>query len=230
MTETNFVLIHYSESVYKEEGLGRLQGKLRDPSNGLSEKGKVKIKEVADKLFSQFSEHKNVVIISSPLKRTVDAASIISDRLNLPVELDDRLMEACHGVFDGMTKLERQNDPKYKERRGIKDFNKHLEKQVKANQITQEEAEKVKKPVPPYGYGQNKDGIEYESSSLIQERVKEFFKDVSEKRPGSIFIVVSHGTPIKQACKLDTECGKVNKKFVEIAYNPSTQGVKVLSN
>jgi len=45
-------------------------------------------------------------IISSPLGRAHDTARIISGRLGLPVELDDRLKEMSWGSYDGMLRSE----------------------------------------------------------------------------------------------------------------------------
>lgn len=51
---------------------------------------------------------KNInLIMSSPLKRAVDTGKIISDICDIPITIDDRLIEQNYGVFEG---VDRKNE------------------------------------------------------------------------------------------------------------------------
>ena len=75
---------------------GRFQGRI---DIELNEKGREQAKLTKEKL-------KNIKfdkVISSPLKRAIETAQIITDE---PVEVDDRIIERCNGQLEGKLKKE----------------------------------------------------------------------------------------------------------------------------
>ena len=46
------------------------------------------------------------IIFSSPLKRAVQTANIVAEKLNIPVQTDSGLIEGCFGLAEGKTKPE----------------------------------------------------------------------------------------------------------------------------
>lgn len=85
-------LIRHGEPV---GGSGRYRGKIDDP---LSEKGWQQMRTaVADHCLWD-------AVISSPLSRCAAFASELAQRHNLPLALDERLMEIGFGEWEGLTK------------------------------------------------------------------------------------------------------------------------------
>lgn len=41
-------------------------------------------------------------IISSPLKRAIETSKIVSDICNVPMEIDERLIEQNYGIYEGV--------------------------------------------------------------------------------------------------------------------------------
>ena len=71
----------------------------------LTEKGRKQVNVSAEKISSL--DEKFEVILSSPLKRALQAAEIIADRLNLKVEIFEYLKERnLNGILTGMVKSE----------------------------------------------------------------------------------------------------------------------------
>lgn len=63
----------------------------------LNDTGKKQAREIAN----QLKDKKIEVIISSPLKRAKETATIIADILHQEVQIDDRLHEINFGIFEG---------------------------------------------------------------------------------------------------------------------------------
>ena len=63
----------------------------------------------AEKTAELLVDRKFDVIIASPLLRARKTAEIISNRLKLPLEFDDRFRERCVGVYEGLTAIEVQS-------------------------------------------------------------------------------------------------------------------------
>ena len=76
---------------------GRINGRL--PGVGISEKGRAEIAAVAARLASE----KIDAIYSSPLQRTRETAEILSDRLGLPVQYREDVIELDFGEWTGLT-------------------------------------------------------------------------------------------------------------------------------
>jgi isoleucyl-tRNA synthetase len=68
-----------------------------DPNNHLTEKGIAQVKEKAEELASRGVD----LIIASPFVRAQETARIVSERLGVPIETENRLREYHMGVFDG---------------------------------------------------------------------------------------------------------------------------------
>ena len=85
--------VRHGESTWNVEQ--RFQGQLDPP---LSELGILQARSLARRLEQ---ESPPAAIVSSPLRRARDTAEIIGDRCGLPVALDERLIEICHGPWQG---------------------------------------------------------------------------------------------------------------------------------
>jgi broad specificity phosphatase PhoE len=90
---TVFHLLRHGEpSVF-----GRINGRL--PGVGLSAKGRAEIAAVAGRL----AEEKIDAIYASPLQRTRETAEILADRLALPVQYREDVIEIDYGEWTGLT-------------------------------------------------------------------------------------------------------------------------------
>ncbi len=87
------IYVRHAESLWNP--IGRYQGRL-DPE--LSERGK----KQAPLIGKALEKYNPTVLYSSPLKRTYQTAEYISKELNLPVNVDEDLIEIDHGDWAGM--------------------------------------------------------------------------------------------------------------------------------
>jgi broad specificity phosphatase PhoE len=71
----------------------------RTPGVGLSERGRAEIVAVADRL----ADEKIEALYSSPLQRTRETAEILAERLDLPVQYREDLLELDFGEWTGLT-------------------------------------------------------------------------------------------------------------------------------
>ncbi len=100
---TVFHLLRHGEpSVF-----GRINGRL--PGVGLSAKGRAEIGAVAGRLAGE----KIDAIYSSPLQRTRETAEILSDRLALPVQYREDVIELDFGEWTGLTADEIRKDERW---------------------------------------------------------------------------------------------------------------------
>ena len=79
-----------------------LQGRVlagRTPGIGLSTMGRAEIAAVADRLANEDI----VALYSSPLQRTRETAEILSERLDLPIQYREDLLELDFGEWTGLT-------------------------------------------------------------------------------------------------------------------------------
>ena len=88
-----FYFVRHGESTWNVER--RFQGQLDPP---LSELGVLQAQSLARRLAQ---ESRPAAIVSSPLQRARNTAEIIGERCNIPVGLDQRLIEICHGPWQG---------------------------------------------------------------------------------------------------------------------------------
>jgi probable phosphoglycerate mutase len=86
------LLRHGEPSVF-----GRINGRL--PGVGLSENGRAEIAAVASRLAAE----KIAAIYASPLQRTRETAEIVADRLALPVQYREDVIELDFGEWTGLT-------------------------------------------------------------------------------------------------------------------------------
>lgn len=63
----------------------------------LNDHGRNQAKQIAEKIVEENID----IIISSPLKRAKETASIIAERINKEIQIDDRLHEIDFGIFEG---------------------------------------------------------------------------------------------------------------------------------
>jgi probable phosphoglycerate mutase len=81
----------------------------RTPGIGLTEHGRAEIAAAAERLAGD----KIAAIYSSPLQRTQESAEIIAERLGLPVEYRDDLLELDFGEWTGSTFDQIRADPRW---------------------------------------------------------------------------------------------------------------------
>jgi phosphoserine phosphatase len=79
---------------------GRYQGRLESP---LSERGLAQAHALADYFGGLMKRGETLParIVSSPLLRCTATAGVVADRLGLPVERDERIIEIAHGSWQG---------------------------------------------------------------------------------------------------------------------------------
>ena len=90
-------LVRHGETTYNAEG--RIQGQSEAPLSAL---GHRQAEAVAEALAGQPIG----AIFASPLRRAMETAQYIADRLQLPIQTDPRLMELDAGVFEGQLRSE----------------------------------------------------------------------------------------------------------------------------
>ena len=92
------LLVRHGESTWNVEG--RYQGRMDPP---LSVRGE----QQADALAAYAAAHaasRPKSIVASPLLRARQTADIVAGRLELPVQVDDRIIEVSHGAWEGLLK------------------------------------------------------------------------------------------------------------------------------
>ena len=100
---TVFHLLRHGEPTV----FGRINGRL--PGVGLSAKGRAEIAAVAGRLAGE----KVDAIYASPLERTRETAEILADRLALPVQYREDVIELDFGEWTGLTADEIRNDERW---------------------------------------------------------------------------------------------------------------------
>jgi broad specificity phosphatase PhoE len=91
---TVFHLLRHGEHVLRGRVLAG-----RTPGVGLSARGRAEIAAVADRL----ADEKIEAIYSSPLQRTRETAEILSERLALPIQYREDILELDFGEWTGLT-------------------------------------------------------------------------------------------------------------------------------
>ena len=100
---TVFHLLRHGEPTV----FGRINGRL--PGIGLSAKGRAEIAAVASRLAGA----KIDAIYASPLQRTRETAEILSERLALPVQYREEVIELDFGEWTGLTADEIRKDERW---------------------------------------------------------------------------------------------------------------------
>jgi len=96
------LLRHGEPSVF-----GRINGRL--PGVGLSERGRAEIAAVAGRLAGD-----NIIAIyASPLQRTRETAEILADRLGLPIQYREDVIELDFGEWTGLTADQIRQDERW---------------------------------------------------------------------------------------------------------------------
>ncbi len=103
-----FLAIRHGETAWNLEG--RFQGHSDIP---LCEQGRHRTARLAESLVSRLrgdpSARRPAVVLSSPLRRAVETAEVLCQRLGMPrdaVVIDERLREVSFGTWEGLTTLE----------------------------------------------------------------------------------------------------------------------------
>ncbi len=100
---TVFHLLRHGEPTV----FGRINGRL--PGVGLSTKGRAEVAAMAGRLAGE----KIAAIYASPLQRTRETAEILSNRLALPVQYREDVIELDFGEWTGLTADEVRKDPRW---------------------------------------------------------------------------------------------------------------------
>jgi broad specificity phosphatase PhoE len=100
-------LLHLLRHGQHDLGGGVLAG--RTPGVGLTERGRAEIAAVSDRL----ADENIVALYASPLQRTRESAEIVSERLGLPIEFRDDLIELDFGAWTGTTFDAIRADPRW---------------------------------------------------------------------------------------------------------------------
>ena len=93
--------VRHGETTFNAEG--RIQGRLDTP---LSPAGMKQCELIAAALAAIARERPIDFVVSSPLRRALDTARPVAERLGVPLRTDDRLMELHAGVFQGLLPIE----------------------------------------------------------------------------------------------------------------------------
>src|SRR3954452_19076289 len=88
-------------------GGGVLAGRM--PGVGLTERGRAEIAAAAER----FADENIAALYASPLQRTRESAEIVSERLGLPIEFRDDLIELDFGEWTGTTFNAIRGDPRW---------------------------------------------------------------------------------------------------------------------
>jgi broad specificity phosphatase PhoE/ribonuclease HI len=96
---TTVVLVRHGVTPHTVEK--RFSGGLASANPGLSDEGRAQIRAVADWL-APLAERVDVVV-SSPVRRTLESAEIIAEVLGHPVEVEPGFAEMEFGIWDGLT-------------------------------------------------------------------------------------------------------------------------------
>lgn len=98
---TVFHLLRHGERELTRVLAGRM------PGVGLTAQGRVEITAVAERLASE----RVAALFASPLQRTRESAEILAERLDLPIEFRDDLLELDFGEWTGRTFDQIRTDP-----------------------------------------------------------------------------------------------------------------------
>src|ERR671929_1613228 len=100
-------LLHLLRHGQHNLGGGVLAGRM--PGVGLTERGRAEIAAASERL----AEETVAALYASPLQRTRESAEIVSERLGLPIEFRDDLVELDFGEWTGTTFNSIRADPRW---------------------------------------------------------------------------------------------------------------------
>jgi len=100
-------LLHLLRHGTHDLGGGVLAGRM--PGVGLTERGRSEIAAVAERL----ADENIAALYSSPLQRTRESAEIVAERLGLPIEFRDDLIELDFGEWTGTSFNGIRADPRW---------------------------------------------------------------------------------------------------------------------
>jgi broad specificity phosphatase PhoE len=101
-------LLHLLRHGQHNLGGGVLAGRM--PGVGLTERGRAEIVAASERL----AEENIAALYASPLQRTRESAEIVSERLGLPIEFRDDLVELDFGEWTGTTFNAIRADPRWR--------------------------------------------------------------------------------------------------------------------
>ena len=101
-------LLHLLRHGQHNLGGGVLAG--RTPGVGLTERGRAEIAAACERLAGEHI----AALYASPLQRTRESAEIVSERLGLPIEFRDDLIELDFGEWTGTTFDAIRDDPRWR--------------------------------------------------------------------------------------------------------------------
>src|SRR5690606_15165253 len=98
-TATTMLLVRHGATALTLEK--RFSGGIRGSNPSLNEAGRAQVAATAEWLAPIAPGV--AAVITSPLKRTVESARILADRLGAPVRVEPRFAEADFGAWEGLT-------------------------------------------------------------------------------------------------------------------------------
>src|SRR4051794_5792364 len=104
-------LLHLLRHGTHNLGGGVLAGRM--PGVGLTERGRAEIAAAAERLAGENAGENIAALYASPLQRTRESAEIVSERLGLPIEFRDDLIELDFGEWTGTTFNAIRADPRW---------------------------------------------------------------------------------------------------------------------
>ena len=155
---------------------GEAESNIRNVNSGmasrlkysLTAKGKKQIIETIKKIKAELDKSDNIVMFSSPIKRTKETAELIANNLKIEFQTDDRLGEIEVGYWED------------KEREALKNDLLNIE----YHNLSLEERFKFKKG----GFGENNLDVIKRMHGFLSEKLKE--------HGGKTILIISHGDPI----------------------------------
>ncbi len=160
---TTFYIVRHGQTSANKAGLK--QGTINSPQTYLTSLGK----EQAANLAANFDISCFDRIYVSPLVRTQETAKILNEKAQLPLELDERLLEISYGSWDGQVNAELMA------------------------QYPQYFSSLVNDVVEDYVHGAR--GAE--SFKHVERRVADFTAEISREHPDEKIVVVTHGFTVR---------------------------------
>lgn len=160
---TTFFFVRHGQTAANKAGLK--QGTINTPNTYLTDLGKEQARELADHFdFSQLDR-----LFVSPLVRTKQTAEILNKKSQLPVEIDDRLLEISYGDWDGQENAKLMAEyPQY-----FSDL---------VNDVTEDYVQAASHA---------------ESFAHVEARCRDFVAEISKKYPEGKIGVVTHGFTVR---------------------------------
>lgn len=162
---TDFYFIRHGQT--QANALGLKQGTINSAITHLNEIGQQQAKTLHDRFDISFADQ----VLVSPLQRTRDTATILNQTAQLPIKVDNRLLEISYGQWDGL---------------------KNLDLEQQHGDVFDPVLHDV---LPTY----TKYATDGESFQSVVDRVTELMQEYANEFQDGKYIVVTHGFTVKAA-------------------------------